>query len=98
MTSVLQSIVNVVDHGMSLQDAIAAPRVHCEREDILADIRLPNESLTALEAMGYPVHRLEETLTNSNFARPVGALVDENGLVHSGVDVFRPATAIGVPA
>src|SRR5690606_3476173 len=40
MTAVLQSIVNVVDHGMSLQDASAAPRIHCEQDRILADGRL----------------------------------------------------------
>jgi len=98
MTAVLQSIVNVVDHGMSLQEAIGAPRVHCEKDHILADSRLPEESLTTLERMGQVVNRSEETFMNSNFARPVGALVDKDGIVRSGVDVLRPATAIGVPA
>ncbi len=98
MTSVIQSLVNVIDHGMSLQDAIGAPRIHCEKDKILADSRLPEDRLQALEAMGYPVQRSEETFMNSNFARPVGALVDGDGIVRSGVDVLRPATAVGVPA
>lgn len=98
MTSVMQSIVNVVDHGLSLQDAIGAPRVHCEKDSILADSRLPAKSLAALESMGCTVNRSEETFMNSNFARPVGALVDADGMVRSGVDALRPATAIGVPA
>lgn len=98
MTAVQQSLVNVIDHGMSLQDAIGAPRIHCEKENILADSRLPEDRLRALEEMGHPVQRSEETFMSSNFARPVGALLDESGVVRSGVDVLRPATAIGVPA
>lgn len=98
MTAVLQSLVNVVDHGMSLQEAIGAPRIHCEKEKILADDRLPEESLRALETMGYPLQRSEETFLSSNFARPVGAMIDETGTVRSGVDALRPASAVGVPA
>lgn len=98
MTAVLQSIVNVVDHGMSLQDAIAAPRIHCEKDRILADDRLPDDRLQVLDDMGYPVLRLEENFMNSNFARPVGVLLGEDGVARSGVDVFRPASAVGVPA
>lgn len=98
MTSVIQSLVNVIDHGMSLQDGIGAPRIHCEKDRILADSRLPEASLQALEGMGYPVQRSEETFMNSNFARPVGAMIGEDGIVRSGVDVLRPATAVGVPA
>ena len=98
MTAVLQSLVNVIDHGMSLQEAIAAPRIHCEKDKVLADDRLPDEGLKALEEMGYPVQRSEETFMNSNFARPVGALLDGSGVVRSGLDVLRPAAAVGVPA
>jgi gamma-glutamyltranspeptidase/glutathione hydrolase len=98
MTAVLQSVVNVIDHEMTLQDAIAAPRIHCEKEEILADTRLGEVRLQDLRSMGFGVQPLEETFLSSNFARPVGALIDEEGIVYSGVDVLRPATAIGVPA
>lgn len=98
MTSILQSFVNVVDHGMSLQQAIEAPRVHCEKDTVLVDSRLPEESLAALEAGGHTLQRIDETFLSSNFARPVGATVDADGTVRSGVDALRPATAVGVPA
>ena len=98
MTAVLQSLVNVIDHGMSLQQGIGAPRIHCEKDGILADSRLPESSLEALEDMGHAVQRSEETFMSSNFARPVGALIDDEGMVRSGVDELRPATAVGVPA
>ncbi|MDI6028488.1 gamma-glutamyltransferase [Corticibacterium sp. UT-5YL-CI-8] len=98
MSAILQSLVNVIDHGMTLQDGIAAPRIHCEKETVLADSRLPAESLETLKEMGHPIQLIDETFLSSNFARPVGALIDPDGTVHSGVDALRPATAVGVPA
>ena len=30
-TAILQVLINLVDFGMSLQDAVICPRIHCER-------------------------------------------------------------------
>mgnify|MGYP005811441525 CR=1 FL=1 len=56
ISAVVQAIVNVVDHGMSLADAVGAPRIH---EQALPD-RLeyeqggvPADVVAKLEAMGY---------------------------------------------
>jgi gamma-glutamyltranspeptidase/glutathione hydrolase len=60
ITTVLQVILNVVDHRMSLADAIAAPRLHHQwLPDTLfvEPARLPEAARAALEARG---HRIAE--------------------------------------
>lgn len=95
-TAVLQAALNVVDYEKSLQDAMAAPRIHCESQGIQVDSRIPETVLSELEAMGHPVQSFTESYIFANFARPVGIMVDlETGQLRSGVDVFRPATAVG---
>ena len=95
-TAVLQAVLNVVDFGKSLQDAMAAPRIHCESQEIQVDSRIPVTVLSELEAMGHPVQSFTESYIFANFARPVGIMVDpDTDQLRSGVDVFRPATAVG---
>lgn len=56
ITAVVQAIVNVIDHQMSLTDAVGAPRIH---EQALPDVLeyekggVPANVVRALEAMGY---------------------------------------------
>lgn len=58
ITAVLQSIVNVVDHGMTMQDAVSAPRFHSEEDRLIfLEPTIPAETETALRAMGYRVER-----------------------------------------
>jgi len=59
INSVYQVIVNVVDHGMSLTEAVAAPRVHQQAlPDAIAYERggLTPTALEGLHAMGYQLH------------------------------------------
>ena len=96
ITGVLQSVINFIDHGQSLQDAIAAPRVHCEGETVQVDSRISPAVRAELEAMGHKLQVLDETHIMANFARPVGIAVDPTtGKLRSGVDVLRPAAAVG---
>jgi gamma-glutamyltranspeptidase/glutathione hydrolase len=58
ITTVLQVIVNVIDHGMNLQQAVDAPRFH--HQWLPDDIRIerhgfPPALVQALEKMGYQV-------------------------------------------
>jgi gamma-glutamyltranspeptidase/glutathione hydrolase len=56
ITAVVQAIVNVIDHRMTLADAVGAPRVH---EQALPDVLeyekggVPADVVAALNAMGY---------------------------------------------
>ena len=61
-TTVLQVIVNVIDHGMSLQEAIDAPRIHHQwLPDTLASepYALSADTAAALTRMGYHLVALQ---------------------------------------
>jgi gamma-glutamyltranspeptidase / glutathione hydrolase len=62
ITTVLEVIVNVIDHGMTLQEAVDAPRVHHQwfPDTIAAEpFALSKDTQKALTAMGYKVVALE---------------------------------------
>jgi gamma-glutamyltranspeptidase/glutathione hydrolase len=63
ITTVFQVIVNIIDHGMTLQEAIDAPRVHHQwLPDTLAaePFALSADTTSALTHMGYKVVPLEK--------------------------------------
>jgi len=58
ITTVFQVISNLVDHGMGLADAVAAPRVHHQHLPDRIDVEpggLPQEVVRALEERGHAV-------------------------------------------
>jgi gamma-glutamyltranspeptidase/glutathione hydrolase len=60
ITSVLQVIVNVLDFGMSVSDAVLAPRFHCEGEMIFCQGRIPNLVCDAVREK-HPITRIPES-------------------------------------
>lgn len=97
ITSVLQAMVNFIDHGRSMQDAIGAPRLHCEGAKLQIDSRVEPTALAELARRGHAIEPIEETFVTSNFARPVAIAIDpQTGEQHSGVDALRMAAAVGV--
>jgi len=103
ITSVVQVLVNVIDFGMGIQEAIAAPRVHIEGSDpkvpegklvreLFVDSRMPLEVIKELEKRGHQI----VLQIDGNFALPIAIMRDpKTGWLHSGVTVPVPATAIG---
>jgi gamma-glutamyltranspeptidase/glutathione hydrolase len=74
ITTVLEIIVNVIDHGMTLQDAVDAPRIHHQwLPDTLAaePQALSPETVKSLTQMGYDVVPLEPWGTG-NAAEVIG--------------------------
>jgi gamma-glutamyltranspeptidase/glutathione hydrolase len=56
--AVLQIVVNVVGHGLPVEDAIDRPRVHLDEQDVLhCEGGLDPTELDRLEAMGWNVTR-----------------------------------------
>ena len=53
--TVLQGIVNAIDHGMNLQDSVDAARVWCSGADVEVEPGVPDEVRAQLEAMGHKV-------------------------------------------
>jgi gamma-glutamyltranspeptidase/glutathione hydrolase len=103
ITAVVQVLVNVIDFGMGIQEAIAAPRIHIEGCDpkvpegkmvgeMFVDSRISPEVMKELERRGHQVTRL----LDGNFALPLGIMRNpETGKLHGGVTVPVPAMAIG---
>jgi gamma-glutamyltranspeptidase/glutathione hydrolase len=55
ISAVLQTILNVVDFGMSPVEAVAMSRIHCEGAIVHVEARLPEAVCRALQDMGHTV-------------------------------------------
>jgi gamma-glutamyltranspeptidase/glutathione hydrolase len=97
ISAVLQIMLNVLDHGLGMQAAISAPRIHIETGPLHADVRLPANLIQALRDIGHEVVLREETYLSSYFARPNGILVDrDSGVLRGGVEPYKMSAAVGV--
>jgi gamma-glutamyltranspeptidase/glutathione hydrolase len=82
--SVAHVVVNVVDHGMCIQDAIEAPRLFREISTVYVDNRYPPEVREGLLERGHDLVWVDQE--RYGWGRPVGVVVDpETGLLHGGV-------------
>jgi gamma-glutamyltranspeptidase/glutathione hydrolase len=95
-TTLTQVIVNMLDHGMSIQEAINAPKYHCENgEPIFVETAIPFEEsvITGLKEIG---HDIGSPWPGTRMASPNGILIDpKTGMLHGGVDSRRPGLAAG---
>jgi gamma-glutamyltranspeptidase / glutathione hydrolase len=53
--SAMQALINLIDHGMSLQEAVEAPRVWTEGNALEVEASVPEAIRAALAAMGHDV-------------------------------------------
>jgi len=85
-TTVAQVLLQLVDHGRSLEQAIAAPRVHHQwlPDEIAHEQRLPGATVDALRAMGHTLVS-EPGIGHANCI----AVDPETGLLHAVADVTR---------
>ena len=97
ISSLIHSIVNVLDHGMGPQQALNTPRLHCEGGKTEIDVRVGDARIAALQQLGHDVQPLEETFSSTFFGRPNGIVIDEkSGRLLAGVNQLKPAQAIGL--
>jgi gamma-glutamyltranspeptidase/glutathione hydrolase len=68
-SGVLHALVNHVEFGMGVQDAVDCPRVHCQGEETYVDRRIPLEVQERLLELGHVVVRQEDVPAPINFAR-----------------------------
>jgi gamma-glutamyltranspeptidase/glutathione hydrolase len=90
---VLQGILNVIDHGMSVSDAVAAPRFSATSDAIDICNRIPRFVSDELEHSGYSVVRSPLSHT---FAW-VHAIQIEDDRVTGGADPGADGMALRVP-
>lgn len=59
ISSVAQTILNVLVYGMSAAEAVAAPRIHCEGATVYAEARIHSQTIDTLRERGHVVdHRV----------------------------------------
>jgi gamma-glutamyltranspeptidase/glutathione hydrolase len=94
--AVAQIAANVIDRGMRIQDAIAAPRIDCSGPALLVNARFPNEVVAGLEGLGHKVEIAEEATFRYPFSTALGVKIDwEAGRLHGGVDPYQQAIGAG---
>ncbi|MFC4721668.1 gamma-glutamyltransferase [Geojedonia litorea] len=94
ITSVLQTILNVEEFGMTMQEAVNAPRFH--HQWLPDEIRLEPKGFSSqfkhqLEQLGYPINESRTPVIGKVDA----ILVLDNGTLEGGADKRGDDTAIG---
>ena len=79
-------VSNVIDFGMSIQEAITAPSIDAAERETFVDHRIAPQTVEALARMGHNVEVVPDPFTGGGFSRPRGVMVDPgSGLLHAGV-------------
>lgn len=93
----VQVLLNMLLHHMGPQDAVAALTVDASGRETLVDSRFPAEVVEQLRAYGHLLKIVdEEPGMTGNFSRPSAVTINyDDGTLRAGVDVFRPALALG---
>jgi gamma-glutamyltranspeptidase/glutathione hydrolase len=96
-TTVLEIIINVIDHGMALQDAVDAPRIHHQwlPDTVAAEpSALSADTVKSLTQMGYDIVPLEPWGTG-NAAEAIG--IGATGILYGASDSRAPAGSAAAP-
>jgi gamma-glutamyltranspeptidase / glutathione hydrolase len=94
INSVFNVALNLIDHGMSIQDAIHAPRVSVTSAGgaVSLEAGFPQSTIDGLIALGHSV------LTNQEIGSVQAIIIDAHtGKQYGGADSRREGTVIGLP-
>jgi gamma-glutamyltranspeptidase/glutathione hydrolase len=92
ITTTLQVIMNVVDHGMNIQEAVNAPRIHHQwlPDETRIEEGISPDTIKLLEAMGHTVS------VQSTMGAASSILIDnEKGVYYGASDPRRSGLALG---
>ena len=94
--TVTQAIVNIIDHGMTLQEAVEAPRVWTQGQNLEVESEVPESVQNALTERGHAVQTVRAVAGGMN-----GIQYDDEGLI-TGACCWRadgsPSALSGGPA
>ena len=87
ITTVLQVIMNVIDHGMNVAEASAAPRMHHQwlPDELRIEDGFSPDTLKLLEGMGYTI-KLQPTMGSTQ-----SIMRREDGALYGASDPRRPS-------
>lgn len=89
ITTTLQVILNVIDHGMNIQTAVSAPRIHHQW--------LPDEIRVEQGVSPDTIHLLENRGHKVVYGSAMGAIqsimMDEDGVLYGGADPRRSTSS-----
>ena len=96
MDTCMQMALNVIDYGMDIQSACAAPLIDCSGPELLIDDRVDPKTRHELREMGHEVVEGEVSFSPRVFASPTGVQVDPStGIRYGGADPFGSGIAAG---
>ncbi len=93
ISAVLQSTINMIDHGMNIQQAIDSPRIHHQwlPDEILWErYGMPTDSRAILETYGHIF-----SASPRSIASATGVSVDAEGVRYGAIDARSDGAAIG---
>ncbi len=94
ISSVVQVISKLIDHGMSLEDAIGSPRIGDDQTDLLIyESRIAPETIEKLKAMGHPVFAYDDW--NRIMGSVNGCAILPDGTLAGAADPRRDGLAVG---
>ena len=93
INSVVNMTVNLIDHGMTVQDAIDAPRISSSGGTISFEEGFDEAALTALSDLG---HTLSDEPGDIGSVQAI-TIEGSTGLVSAGADSRRAGTVAGLP-
>ncbi|WP_417567855.1 gamma-glutamyltransferase [Marinobacter sp.] len=89
ITTTLQVILNVIDHGMNIQTAVSAPRMHHQwfPDEIRIEQGISPDTIGLLEERGHTVVR------NSAMGAIQSIMIGEDGTLYGGADPRRSTSS-----
>ncbi len=95
ISSVVQVISKIVDHGMDIESAVGSPRFGDDTTDcVIYENRIPAEAIRALEAMGHRVRQYPDWDRIMGAVNSVAILPD--GTFEGAADPRRDGLAVGI--
>ncbi len=91
ITSTLQTIINVLEFGNSIRDAVSSPRIHTQDNLVEMEDRIPKSTIQELQKMGH--HVKVRKLSEMYFGGVHAAIVD--GGFDGAADPRRDGMAVG---
>jgi gamma-glutamyltranspeptidase/glutathione hydrolase len=94
--AIVETVVNVVDHGMDLREAIERPRVHLDGADLHLEGGIDDAEAERLTALGYPVVRWPGRERNLFFGGVSAVAVGPEGQLEAAGDLRRGGSGVVV--